>query len=83
MHKQSHQNTHPTFTYRKGRIFYFRRKSHVICVLTTSDLSLLSRLGLHRAHLLEGRKYPLSAFRRAMVDAEGQTQPITRFTVVS
>ena len=26
MHKQSHQNTHPTFTYRKGRIFYFRRK---------------------------------------------------------
>ena len=27
MHKQSHQNTHPTFTYRKGRIFYFRRKT--------------------------------------------------------
>ena len=26
MHKQSHQNTHPTFTYRKGSIFYFRRK---------------------------------------------------------
>jgi integrase len=26
MHKQSHQNTHPTFTYRKGRVFYFRRK---------------------------------------------------------
>ena len=26
MHKQLHQNTHPTFTYRKGRIFYFRRK---------------------------------------------------------
>ena len=26
MHKQSHQNTHPIFTYRKGRIFYFRRK---------------------------------------------------------
>ena len=26
MHKQSHQNTHPAFTYRKGRIFYFRRK---------------------------------------------------------
>ena len=26
MHKQSHQNTHPTFTYRKGRIFCFRRK---------------------------------------------------------
>ena len=26
MHEQSHQNTHPTFTYRKGRIFYFRRK---------------------------------------------------------
>jgi hypothetical protein len=26
MRKQSHQNTHPTFTYRKGRIFYFRRK---------------------------------------------------------
>ncbi len=26
MHKQSHQNTHPTFTYRKGRILYFRRK---------------------------------------------------------
>ena len=25
MHKQSHQNTHPAFTYRKGRI-YFRRK---------------------------------------------------------
>lgn len=32
MHKQSHQNTHPTFTYRKGRIFYFRRK-------TPSDLA--------------------------------------------
>ena len=26
MHKQWHQNTHPTFTYRKGHIFYFRRK---------------------------------------------------------
>ena len=26
MHEQSHQNTHPAFTYRKGRIFYFRRK---------------------------------------------------------
>ena len=26
MHKQSHQNTHLTFSYRKGRIFYFRRK---------------------------------------------------------
>ena len=26
MHKQSHQNTNPTFTYRKGRIFYFSRK---------------------------------------------------------
>ena len=26
MHNQSHQNTHPTFTYGKGRIFYFRRK---------------------------------------------------------
>jgi hypothetical protein len=32
MHKQSHQNTHPTFRYRKGRIFYFRRK-------TPSDLT--------------------------------------------
>ena len=32
MHKQSHQNTHPTFTYRKGRIFYFRRE-------TPSDLT--------------------------------------------
>ena len=29
MHKQSHQNTHPTFRYRKGRIFYFRRKTQV------------------------------------------------------
>ena len=26
MQRQSHQNTHPTFTYRKGRVFYFRRK---------------------------------------------------------
>ena len=26
MHKQSHQNTHPTFTYREGRVFYSRRK---------------------------------------------------------
>ena len=26
MHKQSHQRTNPNYTYRKGNVFYFRRK---------------------------------------------------------
>jgi hypothetical protein len=43
MHKQSHQNTHPTFTYRKGRICISKEKSQVICGVIINGQSLFSR----------------------------------------
>ena len=55
MHKQSHQNTHPTFTYRKGRIFYFRRKipsdlrSHYKRPVFVQSLRTTSRSSAQRA----------------------------------
>jgi|GEM_PF-5109380 hypothetical protein len=56
MHKQSHQNTHPTFTYRKRRIFYSRREipSHLRCHKERS-VFVQSRRFEHRTLLSELR----------------------------
>ena len=63
MHKQSHQNTHPTFTYRKGRIFYFRRKIPSDLRLSLQATCFCSVVEDHFAIICsEGRNDPVSAF---------------------